>query len=419
MLNLTLTQTIDSPKTSEIKPDVVAESKPFRIASIDILRAITMVLMIFVNDLWSLQNIPVWLEHVSYEADGMGLADTIFPGFLFIVGMSIPLAIANRRKKGDTMPQLLWHIASRTLALLVMGVFLVNGENINAAATGMPRLLWYTLSCISFILIWNVYPKQLNVWLTRALQAAGVIILLILAFLYRGGEAENINRFSTYWWGILGLIGWSYLVGAMVTALAGKRYYIILAAWLVFCALSMLSNADMIPKDGMLQYIPGAILGGTLPALTLGGVLITLLFEHFARQNEYNKMMLALFAISVGLILLSMYTRTFWGISKLRATPAWLFICSAFTILAFMAIFYIADMRKKAHLFTFIKPAGTDTLLCYLIPYFSYALVNVLGIQWPELMLTSIVGLIKSFAFALLCVWVTSVLSKNRIRLKL
>jgi predicted acyltransferase len=36
-----------------------------RIASIDILRALTMVLMIFVNDLWSLKNIPEWLEHVK------------------------------------------------------------------------------------------------------------------------------------------------------------------------------------------------------------------------------------------------------------------------------------------------------------------------------------------------------------------
>ena len=35
-----------------------------RIATIDILRALTMVLMIFVNDLGSLRDIPLWLEHV-------------------------------------------------------------------------------------------------------------------------------------------------------------------------------------------------------------------------------------------------------------------------------------------------------------------------------------------------------------------
>ena len=63
-----------------------------RIASIDILRALTMVLMIFVNDLWSLKDTPAWLGHVASGVDGIGLADTVFPAFLFIVGMSIPFA---------------------------------------------------------------------------------------------------------------------------------------------------------------------------------------------------------------------------------------------------------------------------------------------------------------------------------------
>src|SRR3546814_8138217 len=87
-----------------------------RIASIDVMRAITMVLMIFVNDLssigrgaiytdldpqelGSLTNIPLWLGHVKAGVDGMGLADIIFPSFLFIVGMSIPFAIQNRRHR--------------------------------------------------------------------------------------------------------------------------------------------------------------------------------------------------------------------------------------------------------------------------------------------------------------------------------
>ena len=68
-----------------------------RIATIDILRALTMVLMIFVNDLGSLRGIPLWLEHVENGVDGIGLADVVFPAFLFIVGLSLPYAIDNRR----------------------------------------------------------------------------------------------------------------------------------------------------------------------------------------------------------------------------------------------------------------------------------------------------------------------------------
>src|SRR6478672_4307429 len=137
-----------------------AKSIPLiRLASIDILRALTMVLMIFVNDLGSLKNIPTWLEHVEPGVDGIGLADVVFPAFLFIVGLSLPFAVEGRRKKGDREIQLVKHVLVRTIALLVMGVFLVNGETIDGTATGMQRYVWNTLSCLSFILIWNAYPK--------------------------------------------------------------------------------------------------------------------------------------------------------------------------------------------------------------------------------------------------------------------
>ncbi|MDQ3845485.1 MAG: DUF5009 domain-containing protein, partial [Bacteroidota bacterium] len=143
-----------------------------RITSIDILRALTMVLMIFVNDLWSLKNIPGWLEHVPRGVDGIGLADIVFPAFLFIVGLSLPFAIDNRRKKGESEGQLVMHVISRAIALLVMGVFLVNGETINAPAMGMPKYLWYPLCCLSFILVWKTYPKTAKRGWVYAAKAA-------------------------------------------------------------------------------------------------------------------------------------------------------------------------------------------------------------------------------------------------------
>jgi predicted acyltransferase len=41
-----------------------------------------MILMIFVNDLWSLKDIPAWLGHVERGVDGIRLADIVFPAFL-------------------------------------------------------------------------------------------------------------------------------------------------------------------------------------------------------------------------------------------------------------------------------------------------------------------------------------------------
>ena len=60
-----------------------------RIASIDVFRALTMFLMVFVNDLWTDIGIPAWLEHAPANADAMGFSDIIFPSFL-LVGLSLP-----------------------------------------------------------------------------------------------------------------------------------------------------------------------------------------------------------------------------------------------------------------------------------------------------------------------------------------
>ena len=177
-----------------------------RVVSIDILRALTMTLMIFVNDLWSLTGIPVWLEHTAAADDGMGLADTVFPAFLFLTGMSVPLAINYRRSKGDDNQKIIFHIILRSIALLVMGLFLVNGEYINEASTGMKRVVWNSICCTCFILIWNAWPAKTNKWIVWSLKAIAILVLLFLAWIYRGGEGKEISGFTTWWWGILGWI---------------------------------------------------------------------------------------------------------------------------------------------------------------------------------------------------------------------
>ena len=408
---------LSAPVAEDVPMSTRAGTSQQRVTTIDILRALTMVLMIFVNDLWSLTNIPAWLGHVESGVDGIGLADIVFPAFLFIVGLSIPYAMENRRKHGDTDWELVKHVLWRTIALLVMGVFLVNGETINAAATGMPRFVWGPLCCLCFILIWNTYPKSANRFLVYGLRAAAITGLLTLAYIYRGGPDDAIRTFGPQWWGILGLIGWAYLVSGLVAVFAKNSFYIILGAWVFFSILSMVSHAGLIPDA--FSFIPSAIRGGTLVGLTMGGVLTSMIFRYYRERQDNKTLTFILLAFAAALIGLSVVTRPYWGLAKLGATPAWLFLCSAFTILGFVAIYWIADVYKKDHWFDIVKPAGTATLLCYLIPYFAYFTTRALGINLPDFMLEGGVGLLKSFLFALLCVLITGGLIKAGLRMKL
>jgi 4-hydroxybenzoate polyprenyltransferase len=174
----------------------------------------------------------------------------------------------------------------------------------------------------------------------------------------------------------------------------------------------------MIP-DVIMKVIPNAISGGTLTGLTMGGVLTTWLFQYFIKKGEKLKMTYVMLAFSALLIVLSIITRPYWGLAKLGATPAWLYLCSAFTILAFTAIYWVADVAGKAKWFDLIKPAGASTILCYLVPYLIYAIRNFLHISLPEVLRTGGVGLVKTFLFAMLCVAVTGLLIRIGVKMKL
>ncbi len=389
--------------------------------AIDVLRALTMLLMIFVNDLGTLKDIPTWLEHVPAAADGMGLADIVFPGFLFIVGMSVSFAVRQRTQKGESPGQITVHTVWRGVALLLMGVYLVNGENINVEATGMAHGWWNVIACTAFILIWNQYPRTWPKLLTNVLKAIAALVLLYLAFIYRGGEAEAPVRFGTWWWGILGLIGWAYLVCALLFIWCKGNEKILFVGWLISIALCAANHAHLLPKNHLLHAIISPIGEGAMTALTIGGALAAQIFWKESNKPgfSFKRLVLIFTAIAVVLLLIGFASRPIWGISKIRATPSWVLICSAISLLSFLLVYWITDVQKITNWFKLIKPAGTETLLCYLIPYYVYAVVSFTHWFLPPTLLTGAIGLLKSAIFALLVVTLTGLLTKRFLKLRL
>jgi hypothetical protein len=117
-------------------------SKTERIASIDIFRGLTMLVMIFVNDLAEVHGLPWWTYHAHANQDLMTYVDMVFPFFLFIVGMSMPLAVTRRLERNPSLPALWWHIFSRSAGLVVLGLILANAEKGDAARMGVNRDLF-------------------------------------------------------------------------------------------------------------------------------------------------------------------------------------------------------------------------------------------------------------------------------------
>ena len=75
--------------------------------------------MIFVDNLGFVAGLPWWTNHMSHNANGMTYVDMVFPAFLFLMGMSIPLSLDSRTGRGDSAAKLWSHIFLRSAALIV------------------------------------------------------------------------------------------------------------------------------------------------------------------------------------------------------------------------------------------------------------------------------------------------------------
>ncbi|WP_353719530.1 DUF5009 domain-containing protein [Dyadobacter sp. 676] len=396
-------------------------SSPLRLDSIDLFRAVTMFLMIFVNDLWTLEGVPGWLEHSKAAEDAMGLSDVVFPGFLFIVGLSIPFAISNRRKKGDSNALIIRHIGERTFALLLMGIFIVNYENIAGGAMVVSKYVWEIGMVVAFFLIWNVYPSNPErKWVYAALKVFGYLSLAGLAIIYKGGDAENPAWMGTHWYGILGLIGWSYLLSALAYVVTGDRLAWVVGGWLFFVLFNLADFAGTLDfLDPVKKYV-WIVGSGSMPAFVMGGVVASVIYRNNASRNAIGAAYLVVLVVLGSICLAYGFgTRPFWGISKIRATPAWVGICTGISFITFAFLFWLIDLKKIKNWADVIKPAGTATLTCYLIPYIWYAVITLAGISLPMALRTGAVGLVKSACFSMLVILLTGAVNRIGIKLKI
>ena len=383
-----------------------------RIASIDVFRALTMFLMMWVNDFWSVSDVPHWLEHAARREDFLGLSDIVFPFFLFIVGMSIPHALEKRFAQGDSPIKVAFHILIRFTALLVMGLFTANLAAGVDPSIGMTKPIFAIITVSCFFLIWNVYPKVEGnkKWLFRALQLTGIAALIFMAVIYRDarGREFHIGRH------ILGSIGWAYVICAFVYLFARHRIKYEIAAWMLIVALSMATAAGYLGSFGTL--LPGR---WNLQAFTMSGVVLSLFFTQFAGKGSPKKFLLSMAGLGALVLIIGLFLlRRFWIISKISNTPTWLFVCVGIAIMFYVLLYWLVDIKGKKSWFRAISPAGSATLTCYFTPHYLYALFTLIGLTFPAWMTAYPQGLIKCLAFAFLTMGMTALMVKMKMKLR-
>ena len=113
-----------------------------------------------------------------------------------------------------------------------------------------------------------------------------------MASLYRSGTSESIGWMGTSWWGILGLIGWGYLVSALTYLWTKDRLVRIALVWLGFIVLNILAQTSYLDFLNPVQQLFGVILDGNVPSIVLSGLLIGTLLKKYKtiyRLKKINK----------------------------------------------------------------------------------------------------------------------------------
>jgi predicted acyltransferase len=92
-----------------------------RVLSIDVLRGLTIALMILVNDPGDWAHTYAQLDHAPWN--GFTLTDLVFPNFLFLVGASIILSLQSRIERGESKKVLALHIIRRSAIIFALDLF--------------------------------------------------------------------------------------------------------------------------------------------------------------------------------------------------------------------------------------------------------------------------------------------------------
>jgi predicted acyltransferase len=410
----------------------VAPKTP-RITSIDALRGFVMFTMIFVNDLAGAPKkiVPNWMVHFSdrhKHGSGMTFVDLVFPAFIFIAGMSIPFALGGRLNKGETIWKTYGHVILRSLALLAIGILMVNGESASSDIPGWSPELWsYSMFLSAIFAFTTISPPKASAasarfWLiiSMCLRVLGLVGMFYCALNFHGEDDKAILSFypfhlRTSWYGILGIIGWAYLIAASVYLVFRDHRTALLGCMVLQLCLYPADRKGLF-EGFWLESILGIGESGAHAAIMVGGVLLASILVAADVATVWARARLTLlFALgcAAGALLLN----GLYGISKNNATPSWCLWSCAITAILWLGFYFICDVYQSAKIIS--KPfsvAGQNVLLAYLLsemlpsPFSLIHFDAAPGLAWY---------VFRSAAWAVLLLTLTAGLNYRGIRLKL
>ncbi len=315
--------------TKEKNSSAPASTLGERVTSIDFFRGFTMFLLMgesteLYRHISSVDNgfmhfIGTQLDH--HEWHGLHFWDLIQPFFMFIVGVAIPFAVANRLKKGASEKSIRNHALKRSLTLLLLGwgLYCMGSAHIVFRLQNVLAQL-----SVTYLVAFLIQRKSFSFQLIFTL-----IILLLTDLAYRFFPLEGFNH---PWEAFHNLGAW------VNTKIEGTS------------ETSIWASLNAIPTI----------------AHTVWGVLCGKLLISNKTANEKIKL-LVMYGIAALVIGFSLDLLNITPIIKKIATASFVFASGGWAILALAFAYWLIDVKKMflkgSRMFIIV---GTNSIFIYM-----------------------------------------------------
>jgi predicted acyltransferase len=342
-----------------------------RLASLDVMRGLTIAGMILVTDPGTYSAVFPPLTHAAWQ--GATPTDMIFPAFLFMVGVSTVFSIHARMRRSATRAPLIIHILIRAIVLIVLGL-LVNGfpfydlHHLRIPGILQRIALCYAAAALLYLTTARVGKAESAIESSaqNATTRTAAVLITVIAILLIGYWALlryfPVPGFGPARYDSLGYLG-AYIDRAVFTT----RH---LWAW------------GLTPGYGV-TYDPEGLLS-TLPAIanTLLGVLtgVWLRLSRPARSKAAD-----LLYFGALLFLVAWPLSSLMPVNKRIWTSTFALLSGGVALLAFALLYWLLDVRGVPRwtrpALGFLRIFGTNAIAAFVLSSFITATLDAVHLN--------------------------------------
>lgn len=345
-----------------------------RLISLDVFRGLTILLMTIVNNPGDWGNVYPPLLHAHWN--GCTPTDLVFPFFVFIMGVAVPLAMPDKVYDDTTFNKIL----IRSLRMLCLGIFFNFFGKIQLfGLEGIPLLiarLAITIA-VGYALMGNFSAKVKNI-------LAFSILLLYLILAYGGFENYQDVRLP----GVLQRIAVVYFVVSLLYLKTSKKTQIItgivllLGYWAVMTLVPVpgFGEANLQRGTNLAAWVDSVLLKGhmyretntwdpegilsTIPSIVNGiiGLLIgQLLLQNILKTEKAKKMAIA----GVALIIGGLVWNIVFPINKSLWSSSYVLYTTGLATTSLALLYYIIDIAEYKKGFKLFVIWGVNPMIVF------------------------------------------------------